>query len=82
MRWVLTALLLAGCEMAPASPLASCGAAGLAGLVGQPLAALPDGSWGTLRVIHPGDAVTEDYSPARLNVYLDDAGIIRELTCG
>lgn len=82
MRWLLATLVLAGCEMAPPSPLMSCGAAGLEGLVGQPLAVLPDGNWGTLRLIHPGDAVTEDFSASRLNVYLDGGGIVRNLACG
>ncbi|WP_168732982.1 I78 family peptidase inhibitor [Aliigemmobacter aestuarii] len=35
-----------------------------------------------LRVITPGMAVTMDYSAERLNVELDDGGIVRVLSCG
>ena len=67
-----------------ASPdLASCGADALAALVGGPVAALPDaGGWGTLRIIHPGDAVTEDFSETRLNVEVDAQDRIIRLSCG
>ena len=34
------------------------------------------------RVIRPGDAVTMDYRPDRLNVYLDDADVIERIACG
>lgn len=82
MRWVILALGLAACEMAPPAPLAACGAAGL-GLIGQPVSMFPaTGGWTSLRIIHPGDPVTEDFSPTRLNVYLDDSGIIQSMTCG
>jgi hypothetical protein len=82
MRGVLAALLLAGCATAQESPLASCGAGALGGMVGQPLATLPDGGWGTLRVIYPGDPVTEDYSVTRLNLYVDGNGIVQSISCG
>ena len=63
--------------------LASCGAAGLLPLVGGPVAALPDsGGWGALRIIHPGDAVTEDFSEMRLNVEVDAQDRILRLSCG
>lgn len=34
------------------------------------------------RWIKPGDAVTMDYSPTRLNIDLDDAGRITKFHCG
>ena len=34
------------------------------------------------RVIKPGDAVTMDADPQRLNIEIDDAGKIRRLRCG
>ncbi|SDD62782.1 Peptidase inhibitor I78 family protein [Paracoccus isoporae] len=34
------------------------------------------------RVIQPGAMVTQDYSPARLNVYVDDKGFIERVSCG
>lgn len=37
---------------------------------------------GPVRVIHPGDMVTQDYDPARLNVEVDADGVITRLRCG
>lgn len=72
----------------PATPAAAstpdrCGASGLQGLVGQPESALkgirlPKPT----RVVHPGDAVTMDYSETRLNVMIDSKGLISKLHCG
>lgn len=60
-----------------------CGADVLAALVGQPVIRLPgDEVPGPIRVIRPGDAVTEDFNPARLNVSLDASDIIAALSCG
>jgi hypothetical protein len=35
-----------------------------------------------VRVIRPGQAVTMDYLPQRLNIETDDNGIVRRLRCG
>lgn len=60
-----------------------CGATRLSGWVGQPVAALDEQYLPvTVRVLAPGDPVTEDYSPARLNILLDGAGRITEFRCG
>jgi hypothetical protein len=34
------------------------------------------------RIIKPGDAVTQDIDPQRLNIEVDDTGRIRRLRCG
>ncbi|RMC36359.1 I78 family peptidase inhibitor [Paracoccus alkanivorans] len=34
------------------------------------------------RVISPGDMVTEDYNPARLNIFVDAKGWIGRISCG
>lgn len=67
----------------------SCGARDLRGYLGQPALALEgarlvgaDGSPVTLRVIRPGDAVTEDVVPTRVNLRTDAAGIIAAVDCG
>ncbi len=78
-------LLLAGCfgrdiVVEPSEPV-DCGAAALQSLVGQPLAMLP-GTATHVRVLHPGDAATMDYSESRLNVTVDKADKITALTCG
>lgn len=60
-----------------------CGAGSLSSLVGQPVSALPGtGPWGTLRIIRPGMAVTQDYSASRLNVTVDGTDRIERLSCG
>ncbi|MDQ1848689.1 I78 family peptidase inhibitor [Gemmobacter fulvus] len=92
MNWVYiwaTALGLAGCVAAPQGPVsggadqASCGAARLGGYVGQPRLALDEQYLPqTVRFIRPGDAVTEDFSPSRLNVTLDRADQITGFWCG
>ncbi|MEO8241847.1 MAG: I78 family peptidase inhibitor [bacterium] len=84
-------LALQGCEMpapspgpvAPPADLSSCHAMGLDGLIGQPLSQLPQyGKWSTLRVIKPGMMITMDYSATRLNVRVNGANRILELSCG
>ncbi len=79
----LTLFLLSAClPAAPAAdPADACGAVARIGLVGVPVAraeGLPPGA----RIIRPGDAVTEEFSAGRLNVYLDGRDIITSLTCG
>ncbi|WP_420861560.1 I78 family peptidase inhibitor [Algirhabdus cladophorae] len=34
------------------------------------------------RIIRPGDLVTQDYRPQRLNIHLDAAGTVIRLSCG
>lgn len=68
-------------EAAPVD-LAFCEGDAFANSIGQPVsaiqAALPERS----RVLGPDDIATQDYRIDRLNVYVDDAGIIQRLTCG
>lgn len=37
---------------------------------------------GRYRAIAPGGLVTQDYDAFRLNVYLDENGLIQQLSCG
>ncbi len=61
----------------------TCGREALAPLVGAPVAEmLALGGWQTLRIIHPGDFVTQDFSPTRLNVDVDGNDLILRLSCG
>ena len=86
-------VMLAACQPVPheapypGSPgpahLRSCGGDHVFGLIGQPITELPEaGKWGTLRVIGPGQPVTEDYSETRLNVEIDHDGRITGIWCG
>ena len=85
MRPVLPAALLAlaACEAAPPPDAAdACGAAGYQSLVGAPLAAVTLPADLNDRVIRPGEAVTLDFRPDRLNLELDADGTIVRVYCG
>ena len=63
--------------------LVKCGGVPILALMGQNVSQMPaTGDWGTLRVIWPGMAVTEDYSESRLNVEVDAEGRIIAVHCG
>ena len=34
------------------------------------------------RIIRPGDAVTQDFSPERINLNVDETGMVTSVTCG
>ena len=77
--------LLTACQAAapPRPDLPSCGAARLSGWLGQPVASLDEQYLPqTVRLIRPGDAVTEDHNPGRLNVYLDASDRVVQFRCG
>lgn len=94
---LLAPLALLGCvEMMPPRPgpqpgpvTDSCGAASLQYLVGQPATVLAAMTFpAPTRVIEPGMAVTMDYSPNRLNIWLApgrvqaEGKVIERVTCG
>lgn len=90
---VTSVLLLAACvpetdprflgPPIPAPGVDACGAAELQDMVGQPRRVLDTIRFAVpVRIIEPGQAVTADFSPNRLNILLDDAGIITEIRCG
>lgn len=84
---LLPLLALAACVQPADAPPAepdpdACKASGMQGLVGQPKSVLatmllPAGS----RVIGPGDAVTMDFRPDRLNVEIGADGRIAKVAC-
>ena len=93
MRAAALVLLLAACAPAPPAPetpplSGACNADAAGALVGRAASA----ELGTealrltgarrLRWIRPGDMVTMDYSPQRLNIHLDAAGKVESLACG
>lgn len=85
--------LLAGClrpgyrigpvdEMLPPQPDA-CGLAALDALRGEPMERLADFRLiGPLRVLWPGQEITNDIVPTRLNAEVDVTGRIMRLRCG
>ncbi len=63
--------------------LAACGGDKVARFIGLNVASLPaTGGWGALRILRPGMMMTLDYSATRLNVNVDDTGIILDMSCG
>ena len=92
---IIAALMAGGCvKDLPSRPgptpepptSAGCDAGAAGAFIGRPAAeaeaARAAAAAGRVRVIRPGDAVTMDYRADRLNVELDEAGIIRALRCG
>lgn len=87
-------VLLAGCvgDRAPRmdgpliDPLATenaCGAEDLQDLVGQKATVLETMRFSTVvRVIRPGEAVTMDFAAQRLNLEVDESGLIARVHCG
>ena len=84
---LLPLLALAACvepappaEPEPAPDL--CNATAMQGLVGQPASVLRDMMLraGT-RVINPGDAVTMDFRPDRMNIEIGADGRIEKIAC-
>jgi Peptidase inhibitor I78 family len=90
MRAALLAFALIGCAaIAPERPPAgTCDAGRLSRLVGRPgtpeLGAEAQRRSGAarLRWIRPGDVVTMDFSPQRLNIHLDARGRVESFACG
>ncbi|MGQ0558224.1 MAG: I78 family peptidase inhibitor [Sphingosinicella sp.] len=85
-------VLLLGCAPAPATdgpnPAGRCSTNRLSGLVGRPATrelgeeVLRGSGAARLRWIRPGDIVTMDYNPHRLNVHLDDSHRVERFACG
>ncbi|MDP5365836.1 MAG: I78 family peptidase inhibitor [Paracoccaceae bacterium] len=80
-------LLLAACT--PEEPPATlpsedaCGASGLQGLLGQPVADQDFAGFGaTRRIMQDGSPMTMDYRADRLNVTYDGGGRITRIWCG
>ncbi|MCA1768682.1 MAG: hypothetical protein LC652_01585 [Halomonas sp.] len=79
-------------ESAPPPPLVvsrgECGAAQVQDRVGREYSAAlgeaihAESGAVAMRVIRPGEAVTLDYRPDRLNVRLDEGDVITEIGCG
>ena len=94
MTFALAVLAIAGCAgpstrtMGAGFAPAQCHAAGAQALLGQPFEtqlvdqALAGSGALRARVIHPGEAVTMELDPLRLNIELDTEGRIHRLRCG
>jgi Peptidase inhibitor I78 family len=64
-------------------PVDECGAGALQGLVGQSARVLLTMRFSQdVRVIQPGMAVTMDFLPNRLNIWIAEGDVIERVTCG
>jgi len=87
MKQSLLLVVLAGCTAAQ-SPLPptledTCGAGALADLIGKDATALETTLLlGPVRVIRPGDAVTMDFLPDRVNFIISENETIQMIDCG
>ena len=66
----------------PGDPRDACGASGYQSLVGANIAVVSLPADLNDRIIRPGDAVTMDFNPERINFRLDDTGRIIAIDCG
>ena len=90
MKWLATlaALGAIGCATLSPGESGACSAESLDNLVGREASsalgadALRRSGARQLRWIRPGDAVTMDYRPDRLNVRLDANGRVESFNCG
>jgi hypothetical protein len=82
---ILAVLPLAACviDTTPGDPNDACGAPGLQSLIGQPESVVAAMTFAQpVRILHPGDAMTMDFIPARLNILIDAQGRIERIYCG
>jgi peptidase inhibitor I78 family protein len=62
--------------------LADCGADEVLDVIGGSVIAAGDRLPADKRVIAPGSLVAQDYVPKRMNVFLNQRGVITKLSCG
>lgn len=61
----------------------ACGADMLQPMIGQPEGEIHESSLPhPYRIIHPGQAVTMDYNPNRLNIEINEEGRVEAVECG
>ncbi|NNU15095.1 hypothetical protein HK107_01995 [Parvularcula sp. ZS-1/3] len=59
-----------------------CGAEGYQGFVGKPLAAVTYPSDMKVRIVEPGMIMTMEYIATRMNIKVDEDGMITRVYCG
>jgi hypothetical protein len=79
---LLLLLFLAACHVAKPLTENNCGAGALQTLVNQNASVLRTMRFGQeVRILRPGDAVTKDYRPDRLNICIDASETISRVMC-
>lgn len=82
----LTAAALATATLAACQPARTaapaCDPASNAALVGRNIGEVSLSPGQPHRIISPGEMVTQDFQPDRVNVFVDEKGWIARVTCG
>ncbi|MCL4187087.1 MAG: hypothetical protein KJZ85_05715 [Rhodobacteraceae bacterium] len=74
---------LPGTGVPPGPGADACGASGVQHLVGRNVSAIRNMAFrGPVRILRPGDAMTMEFAPRRINFIVTAAGTIEEITCG
>jgi hypothetical protein len=81
MKWAAVAgmVVLSGCTAAQ-SVETTCNADNWKDLIGQPEAAVHS-VLGNLRIVRPGEPITKDFNPSRLNAEIDSTGHVTRFAC-
>lgn len=79
---IAAASVLAACEPSETMSKPVCDPQAHQTLVGKNIGEVSLPSELPQRVISPGDMVTQDYNPARLNIFVDPKGWIGRVSCG
>lgn len=79
---IAAASMLAACEPSETVSKPACDPQAHQALIGKNIGEVSLPSDLPQRVISPGDMVTQDYNPARLNIFVDPKGWIGRITCG
>jgi hypothetical protein len=79
---VAALLGVAACEPAKPTRPAFCEPADYQGWVGHNIGEIDLPRDRTHRVISPDSMVTQDFSPFRVNIHVDEKGWISQVTCG
>lgn len=93
LTWIAPVLLISACSPTPSEPTAKpvenevvvqeCDIARFENLIGQPMEIFASGDYPqNTRIIEPGTMVTRDYRADRMNIDIDEAGIITKIWCG
>lgn len=75
-------VMLAACQTTASAPAARCVQDQQQALVGRNIGAVTLPAGLQQRVISPGEVVTQDHNPNRLNIFVDPKGWIARVTCG
>lgn len=85
MKHILPLLIMSACAPAVTSGGTepdTCGKDSYAALIGTPVSQTPFSNDTKTRIIAPDVAVTTDFQTDRLNIFVDETGLIARISCG